>query len=327
MKGISNLMIVIFHFIFSNLYSNADPVGVINGNLKINNTWESTIYLSIISSFDEMYAITNDMIVTQASSDDLGNFLIDLSFLTKEETLIRIHLVKKGNPPASLIVGGNNENHFFIVANKTSKIKIQNLDSNNIFSKVIVTGSPSTVNFNMITDLSSFPDMFDYEDNLLNKEFVEKVANERLRFIADTSTNSLISLYAIYKSDFEVDFYNNSDYYKNYLNKWKHIESTYFKNFRKQFPDNNKTWYVFIIIFIILFITVGIRFIWHNSKRDKTSTLSIQERKIFYLLKQGSTNQEISNDLHIELSTVKTHVSKIFSKLKIKSRKEILNMK
>jgi DNA-binding NarL/FixJ family response regulator len=40
----------------------------------------------------------------------------------------------------------------------------------------------------------------------------------------------------------------------------------------------------------------------------------------------GKSNKEISDELNIGLSTVKSHVNRIYSKLEIKSRKDILNL-
>ena len=55
--------------------------------------------------------------------------------------------------------------------------------------------------------------------------------------------------------------------------------------------------------------------------------ISIQERRIYEHLKIGASNQEIAENFNISLSTVKTHVSKIFKKMNVKSRKELMNRK
>ena len=52
--------------------------------------------------------------------------------------------------------------------------------------------------------------------------------------------------------------------------------------------------------------------------------LSVQERKVLRLVSGGKSNKEISEELHIEVSTVKSHVSKIYSKLGVRSRKEVI---
>jgi len=61
------------------------------------------------------------------------------------------------------------------------------------------------------------------------------------------------------------------------------------------------------------------------AKTPVTHTLSNQEKKVFNLLKKGKSNKEISSELHIEVSTVKSHLNKIYSRLGVKSRKEIID--
>jgi DNA-binding CsgD family transcriptional regulator len=161
----------------------------------------------------------------------------------------------------------------------------------------------------------------------LKKDFVQKVANERLRLIADTSNNLLVSLYALYKSNFEEDFIKNPVFYENYFKKRKNQESPYFNSFSELILDNEFPLSIFLVLIVLILITIGFISYKYNIFGDKTKKLSVQERRIFELIKQGATNQDISNEVHIELSTVKTHVSNIFSKLKINSRKEIMNMK
>lgn len=63
-----------------------------------------------------------------------------------------------------------------------------------------------------------------------------------------------------------------------------------------------------------------------NKHKNPLSDLTIQERKVFVLLNEGKTNKEIAEECSVSLSTVKSHVSNIFSKLGISSRKEIMNI-
>ncbi len=50
--------------------------------------------------------------------------------------------------------------------------------------------------------------------------------------------------------------------------------------------------------------------------------LTQQEEKILKLIGDGKSNKEIAIELFIELSTVKTHINKLYTKLKIKNRNE-----
>ncbi len=310
-----------------NAYGINDSTGVVTGNLILDNRWEPKVYLSVISSFDRMYTMSRKMIVAESPIDNQGNFSFDITFLPKEETLLRIHIVKKGNPPTTLVIGGKDENHFFFIAHKNSGISIRNIRTRGVFYGMVVTGSPGTVEFNRITQLSNYPNLINYDSISLEKEFVEKVVNEKLRLYADTCENPLTSLYAIYKSDFESDLEENKEFYTSYLKKWEGNKSSYFNAFRKQLPikDHNREYVWFVAIAVIT--GAGIWLFLRLRRKRKVNRLSVQERKIFGLLQQGATNQEISNECHIELSTVKSHVSNIFSKLKIKSRKDIMNMK
>jgi DNA-binding CsgD family transcriptional regulator len=54
------------------------------------------------------------------------------------------------------------------------------------------------------------------------------------------------------------------------------------------------------------------------------SDLSKQEKNIQGLILKGKSNKEIANELFISLSTVKTHITNIYSKLQVSSRQELL---
>lgn len=55
-----------------------------------------------------------------------------------------------------------------------------------------------------------------------------------------------------------------------------------------------------------------------------SADLSKQEKVVQNLILEGKTNKEIANELYISLSTVKTHITNIYGKLKVSSRQELL---
>lgn len=61
-----------------------------------------------------------------------------------------------------------------------------------------------------------------------------------------------------------------------------------------------------------------------SKKHDHNADLSRQERNIKGLILEGKSNKEIANELFISLSTVKTHITNIYSKLRVSSRQELL---
>lgn len=76
----------------------------------------------------------------------------------------------------------------------------------------------------------------------------------------------------------------------------------------------------FVIAALLLFV------LWMRRKRNRLPKvgLSRQERNIQGLILQGKSNKEIANELFISLSTVKTHITNIYSKLRVSSREELL---
>jgi len=309
-------------------YGQNKSIAHISGNLSIDNSWDSIIYLSHIPTYDDMYVMSNEMILAETVIDSLGNFNFYLDFLPKEEKIYRLHIIKKEDTPATLIIGGKNENHFFLIANCYSNIHLNNNSQDPPFKSVTFKNSIKNNAFQLISQLVFKADSMAAESSASKRLLIEEQLHEDLLSIADTSNNFLVSLFAIYKSKYESNYTLNIDFYKAYIKKWNKQNNPYFKAFKKKLTFNSNTNSIVIaIILTFIFMISGFFLGKRGFKNKKIKNLSIQERKIFELLKQGATNQEISNDFNIGLSTVKSHVSSIYSKLNIKSRKDIVNMK
>ena len=94
--------------------------------------------------------------------------------------------------------------------------------------------------------------------------------------------------------------------------------------------------FVLALIFTTIGIWVGLNF--RNRKKagelvdqqqeiqKRLSLLKISSREyeVLQLIGQGYSNQQIADQLHISLSTVKTHTSKIFSKLNVNRRTQLV---
>lgn len=86
-------------------------------------------------------------------------------------------------------------------------------------------------------------------------------------------------------------------------------------------------------IMIILFLMtglVGLIFLNFRVKNKKSQSLfypddlSKQEKVIRSLILEGKSNKEIANELFISLSTVKSHISNIYNKLRVSDRQELI---
>lgn len=58
---------------------------------------------------------------------------------------------------------------------------------------------------------------------------------------------------------------------------------------------------------------------------DKSSALSSREKEIVNLIGKGLRNKEIAHQLNISETTVKTHLNRIFHKLNLKARSELIS--
>lgn len=303
----------------------------IKGKVNADSTWQRVVYLSIISNFDQLNSMSNQMIIESSKMDETGRFSFETGYLPAENYIYRIHLSKKGDPPASLIIGGKDENHLFLIANNKSNLLIETLNSETLFGNVKIDGFQPARMSREIDEMVLFVDTANFNSTSLKRELMEKALDEKLRQFADTCSFPLVALYALYKTDFESNIDENPGFYNRFLEKWKDEKSSYFEEFRKAIPRENKRQnYSILFGFIGLIVGATLTFFILKRKPQKSEpaeVLTIQERKIFSLIQSGKSNKEISSELNIEISTVKSHVNNLYSKLKINSRKEILNIK
>ena len=111
----------------------------------------------------------------------------------------------------------------------------------------------------------------------------------------------------------------SNDFHQVYLN---------MKNYDLVYTDFYIMYY--FIFHCTYFLFKGHSYLIHNQKENYSekvnadNVLSVREKEIAQLLISGKSNNEIASELFISLPTVKTHNSKIFKKLNIKSRYELI---
>jgi LPXTG-motif cell wall-anchored protein len=88
---------------------------------------------------------------------------------------------------------------------------------------------------------------------------------------------------------------------------------------------NNSSLFIIIVLLTIL-IGVLVYYFFRRRKGTVINNLTNQEMNIVTLIDSGKTNLQISEELSISKSTVKTHVNNIYRKLNISSRRELKNM-
>lgn len=304
----------------------------IEGQIVIDTTiWRPIAYLSIIPDLDNINTMAYDMIIDQSLIDNSGRFSFKTQYLPINDNLFRIHIAKKNDPPTSLIIGGRDENYLFVIANNQSHIIIKDSCNSKFLADASVNGYLPNKMMLQVNEIASYLDTANFNGSLIKKELIKNAVSEKLRILADSCSNPIVSLYALYKSNFEKNYPINQQFYRNFLSKWNKERSSYFAEFRKRIPvsQNNRYWIPYLsggICLVIGFLSSMIYFKLSHKNQNPLRDLSVQERKIFALMIEGKSNKEISEIISIGLSTVKSHVNSIYSKLGINSRKDVLNL-
>ena len=329
MKPNCVLIILICLSTASTSYTQQVESGHLRGTIEIDSSWSSNIYLSYLPTFEDIYTMSPEMIIGETKIDSDGNFSFDLSFLPEAQKLYRLHITKKGDSRSSLVIGGKNENYLLVIANKNSVINLKAGSVYPPFRRVSYEKDHINSSLQRITDLIYNRDSIASLSDVYKRRFIDNNLKQELLAIADTTSHALISMYAVYQSGFETDYKNNATFYESLAEKWSSENSVYFKKFQSRLPQVKSHDNTFSYLIIAL-ISLGVGLIlgkYIPLKEQKVKSLSVQERKILRELRKGARNKDISEKFNIGISTVKSHVSSILSKMNVKSRKELMRYK
>jgi DNA-binding CsgD family transcriptional regulator len=104
----------------------------------------------------------------------------------------------------------------------------------------------------------------------------------------------------------------------------------FFSALKNRIYINYQNWDNYAAIVAVLFLAIGvwaskIYFIPQTRQNNSPATiLSKRELEVMNLLCLQKTNQQIADELCIELSTLKTHINRIYKKLKVKNRQQLI---
>jgi len=317
----------------------------IKGTIHIDESWEPVVFLSLINSFDDINTASYDFLIAEASIDSSGYFEMKELNVPAGNRIYRLHVCKKGDPVSTIIIGGKDENFIHFIMNANSEITLSPDGEKQGIHQSKISGNPANKSLDYLIrlqkDLQTPPAL----PSKQNREILKKKIINEFESIADTSSIVIIQLMAMHLILQSTDS-PNLDFLNKTYNAIKLGDSSnpYFTSFRNQLgfleykssrtdEVNGTDWAKWIGIAILIFIIITV--LWmriikkakpvSNLKSELLDSLSIQEKKVFELLKTGASNKEISMELNIEVSTVKSHVHKIYSRLGVKSRKDIVN--
>lgn len=308
-------------FIFSNLFSQNSISGYVNV-ADINNV-EEVLLLRV----DPLNDTTNE--IARASIDHQGYFSFSKSLFEEEDNVYRLALEnQKWSKGQSL------DDTLY-----TLKTFILSAEDRMIFNQRVATYESTSI---ADKEWNKFKK---YEDSLHFKNFSEAELTHYLKetkgYIKDSLQILLVKLMSIKTLDqknlLDKDIRENPDYYESLVEELKSSDLkpayyTYLESklneYRYQKKDTFFTSSLVLNIILIGFIIIGGIKWWRSHsavEEPNEGVLSKQEAAVKDLILQGKSNKEIAAELFISVSTVKTHITSIYSKLRISNRKMLLS--
>ncbi|GJM31719.1 MAG: hypothetical protein DHS20C18_07200 [Saprospiraceae bacterium] len=325
----------------------------VRGKINLGDSWQPKVFMAMIEELSDYYRASPDMIVDIATTDADGNFVFRGNQLPDENRFYRLYLMKEQNTDydACLYVGGDDHNFIHVILNNDTQLEI--IADTNFYSPFGNYQIRGDRNNHLMRELSRlvYPSFYFYEIKFPTELRLseEKLFNDLLNF-ADTCQSSIAALAAINNTDMDeyFDLHRASYQYFGERLKREMPHDTYTKNYLRKlkfYTSEDQTsvpiwvWrFMALQTLLILVMGIGLILLWQRWKSSITKAqpnstdaptselLTVKELEILDLIRQGVSNKEIAGILFIELSTVKTHINKIYAKLGVKSRKEAIQL-
>ena len=318
----------------------------IEGTVNRKGEWQPQIYLATIDKLDDYYNANAKFVINVAPIDLDGRFVIEGDNLPNDPQFYRLYVIKEEHSEynACMFIG---EEHNFIhlILDNDSKVSIQAATATySPFGDYSIQGDPTNLLMRALSKLV-YPSYLFYEMKFPSElRFAEDKLNRDLFNFADTCSSTLVSLAAINNTDYDAYFETKEPNYRTLQEQLvtRHPHHTYTKDYIRKmryyggdFDKKTSSIYKWLSL-VLSFVVVGLLFWIYRLKRRSEKEIignlptiesfqfTPQEIKILQAIKSGKTNKEIANDLFIEVSTVKSHINKLYAKFDVKNRKEAI---
>ena len=319
----------------------------VRGQVNLSSAWQPQIFMAAIPSLDDYYNAYPDLLIDAAIIEPDGSFELSGDNLPLEPHFYRLYMMKKENSEfdACLYVGGDDHNFLHVILSEHSDIAIS-VDTQAVapFAGAQISGDRDN---ERMTELSHLvlPKFYFYQIKYTSElRFSREKLNRDLLNFADTCQQDMASLAALINTDFDKYYMPNQEIYADFEYRLQRsgLNSAYLQDYQKKllyhdpklFRDQSR-WknmvigVLSVIIIILLYFLLGkkqLKAIASPKLDDPRELLTNKEEEIFDLIVNGKSNKEIASQLFIEVSTVKTHINNIYSKLNVSSRREAQNL-
>lgn len=340
-------IILIFPLLLS--LNNLQAAYRIEGRVNLTEQWQPKIFMAAVEKLSDYYRASPDLIVSIADVNANGEFVLEGDNLPAEARFYRLYMMKRFNDDydACFYIGGDDHNYIHVIMDNHTELKLEATSSPGApFEDYRVTGNRENELMKNLTTLV-YPSFYFYQIKFPTElRFSEKKLHSDLKNFADTCKSTLVALAAVNHTDFDEHyvkdetFYKafaerlsrempNADYTNNYLRKLRYYSD--------EVVEVLPVWAAWLMGFMTMLV-IALAFMLYSLKQKLNrlnaseiirpvpveGRLTKKEKEILDLILADKSNKEIAATLFIELSTVKTHINKIYSKLEVKSRKELL---
>jgi len=345
-----SLRLFLIIFLFSNFKSFAQFQFTGNVNNEFKN---ATVYLSLVEDCNKKSLFFTETILLESKINLEGIFIFKGDFLPQTNQIYKIHIDNCNNninDYKHLLNHCEDSKEIIFIANNTDKIHFPLNDLSQMFCDIEQTNEANisilkieNLQENTLSNLQNAKS--DRQRKNIYQNSFKKLQNYSKQF-----NEPLAELYAYYlyanehsiSRDFYVNDLKKSDYYNDLLNRLekKYPNSEYTKRYKHtlikdQYPllKSSNTIYKYLAIGLSFLLIISLIFNYLQSEKNKNKAvakevidykkiLTTQEQKVFELMLENS-NKEIADKLFVSLSTIKSHINNIYTKLSISSRKDI----
>lgn len=321
MKNIKSLLLILLACFPS--YGQNAVSGFVN--FEDPEKWEKLVYLT---QFDNEFGEREKKSLATAEISEAGYFEFDKSVFNKEDRMYQVQLRRLPEMGQSNEIS-NNSFVSFIISREDSLYFPQ---GEGLFSDYF-TSSPSD---NEWQKLKKYEATSETRIALGTQQYLQKTRN----YTKDSLQILLVKLLSIQTLEdqklLQKDVRENADYYLDFLSKLqkselppasyayleRRIQETHQELFQRRYYTS--------LAFngLLLVVTSGLVFMVFRKRKNNSHpriALSRQEENVKALILEGKTNKEIAGALFISISTVKTHISNIYSKLEVSNRKDLIH--
>ncbi len=330
----------------------------IEGYIQVDKELYKEVELEFLPSIRGLTHANMNNVLNSARIDSNGYFLIQGNDLPREKHLYRLSLQKNIEFGTGISVGLYAKNFIHVVLDNTTQLKIVDCDTiteqHEYFGNCVVEGSVESAIIQefydeLLPDFANDKMQLYHNKSVLKKEFIREKRNDILKHYCDTSQHLIPSMLAFaHIEQWENALKEQPDFFERYKQKITKVAllSPYVIELKNEIETQQeilygtKSDYRHLIIGALsglVLLLVGYVF-WLRRKikqltapkaaaiKSKISSLSKKEREVFQHILAGKSNKEIASTLFVEVTTVKSHIGKIYQKLGVSSRKEAIKV-